>query len=121
VSSAKKTKRRCSAVEGSRTPRGWRRATIGASLREQGGAPSTGAEGGDRLPALELKGKQRGGRALFLSVGCRAPWAEGACADPPSWRSTWREIWMEQSPVACRCVGKKTQGEASIGLGEEVP
>jgi hypothetical protein len=73
VSSAKKTKRRCSAAGGSRTPRGWSRATIGDGFREQGGAPSTGLEGGDRLLELELKGKQRGGRVLFLPIGCRAP------------------------------------------------
>jgi hypothetical protein len=42
VRSAKKTKRRCSVARGSRTPRGWSRATIGAGLREHGGASSPG-------------------------------------------------------------------------------
>jgi hypothetical protein len=108
VSSAKKTKRRCSAAGGSRTPRGWSRATIGAGLREQGGAPSPGGRGRrwtscwtaegwrgamekrETLGSLLEEGEETRSRAARLQgasarrkkgallQGLRAPWREGA-------------------------------------------
>jgi hypothetical protein len=78
VRSVKKTKRRCSAAGGSRTPGGWSRATIGASLRVQGGAPSTGGRGRHRTSCWTAKGWRGVGRkgAGMAKTRRRAPRTE---------------------------------------------
>lgn len=45
---------------------------------------------------------------MFLLVGCRAPWAEDACADPPPWRNVRRgvEAWASW--------GREEQGSSAM-------
>jgi hypothetical protein len=49
---------------------------------------------------------------MFLPDGCRAPWAEGACADPPPWRSRGRINEMEDgtsSALLQRAIGSRSE------------